>query len=423
MTTKILFALLASATLIVLSGCSDFNTTPDITGVADDGLYLYSGNMRYTSDYENGEELVLAVDIDEVTYSNIEFCDALYIGDDAYMSINYYENDTLVKPLGNCVIKYNVADKSQQLIYNCPLDEKQGERYFVDEILWVGSDGSKIAGVAQYSDSTLIIYDGEVMEELPDNAEYAFDNDFYAFADYRDITCMSWDGEKVNQFENVYRIENLEIYDTKLYAYTCYTYQGEQWRDENWLYNCEGLECYDPFSGELLFMDDPSTHYTTYTDLQTGFSIMGQMNAHIIDGETWVYATDFDLYLFEGGAFYYFCNFEDSTADWTYYTPEVRGDYIIFGGCGEEDGEFVTGKKCYFNLKTRSFEADPELPVEISAEYGDYYFYIDYFGPLIIAASQYIELHRVNKLTGADDVMAYEMVDYKDYNIDIVRDY
>ncbi len=29
----------------------------------------------------------------------------------------------------------------------------------------------------------------------------------------------------------------------------------------------------------------------------------------------------------------------------------------------------------------------------------------------------------MNKLTGADDIMAYTIVDYNDYNIDIVRDY
>ena len=102
--------LLVLAAIIALAGCSDCNTSPgntqtlpgntqispEITGVADDGLYLYSGNMRYTSDYENGEELITSVDIDGVTYNDIEFFDALYIGDNAYMSINYYENDASI---------------------------------------------------------------------------------------------------------------------------------------------------------------------------------------------------------------------------------------------------------------------------------------------------------------------------------------
>lgn len=129
------------------------------------------------------------------------------------------------------------------------------------------------------------------------------------------------------------------------------------------------------------------------------------------------------FYLIKDNVFHYFCDFDDHAVDWTYHTLEVRGDYIIFGGCGEENGEFVTNKNCCFNLKTQAFEDNPELPVEISAEFGDYYFYIDCLGPIIITAPQYIELHRVNKLTGADDIMAYTIVDYNDYNIDIVRDY
>ena len=95
--------LLVLAAIITLTGCSDCKTSPgntqispEITGEADDGLYLYSGNMCYTSDYENGEELITSVDIDGVTYNDIEFFDALYIGDNAYMSINYYENDTSI---------------------------------------------------------------------------------------------------------------------------------------------------------------------------------------------------------------------------------------------------------------------------------------------------------------------------------------
>ena len=90
--------LLVLAAIITLTGCSDCKTSPgntqtlpgntqispEITGEADDGLYLYSGNMRYTSDYENGEELITSVDIDGVTYNDIEFFDALYIGDNAY---------------------------------------------------------------------------------------------------------------------------------------------------------------------------------------------------------------------------------------------------------------------------------------------------------------------------------------------------
>lgn len=77
---------------------------------------------------------------------------------------------------------------------------------------------------------------------------------------------------------------------------------------------------------------------------------------------------------------------------------------------------------CY-NLNTRTFETDPELPVEILAEYGDYYFYIDYPDPIIITATRYTELHRVNKLTGADDIMSYAVEGDNDYDIDVVRNY
>ena len=82
------------------------------------------------------------------------------------MSINYYENDTSISPLGNCIIKYNVADKSQQLIYNCTFAVNPSQRHFIGEILWAGSDGTKVAGVSQYSNLTLFIYNGAVVDEL-----------------------------------------------------------------------------------------------------------------------------------------------------------------------------------------------------------------------------------------------------------------
>lgn len=77
----------------------------------------------------------------------------------------------------------------------------------------------------------------------------------------------------------------------------------------------------------------------------------------------------------------------------------------------------------YFNLKTRSFEDNPELPPVIRAEYGEYYFYVDYFEPMNITATRYTELHRVNKLTGADDIMSYAVEGDNDYDIDVVRNY
>lgn len=40
-----------------------------------------------------------------------------------------------------------------------------------------------------------------------------------------------------------------------------------------------------------------------------------------------------------------------------------------------------------------------------------------------ITATRYTELHRVNKLTGEDNIMVYSVIDYEDYKIDIVRDY
>ena len=281
-----------------------------------------------------------------------------------------------------------------------------------------------MAGVSQYSNLTLFIYNGAVVDELHNSFDACtYCDDFYAYAYYKNIVCKSWDGSQVNEFKSVYGVESLEIFDSKLYAKTYCTYNGEEWRNEDWEYDCNGTEVYDPLSGERLSMFDPSAYKTEYVDWKNGFSITGQMTAQIIDGEIRVFATEFKLYLLEGDDFNYQCDFEDSAVDWTYVTPEVRGDYIIFGGCGEEDGKFVTNKKCCFNLKTRSFEDNPELPPVIRAEYGEYYFYVDYFEPINITATRYTELHRVNKLTGEDDIMAYSVIDYEDYKIDIVRDY
>ncbi len=421
----VIFAMIGVFTLSCFaSGCT-FRTRPEVTGVADDGLYLYSGNMRYTSDYANGEPLLLSVDIDGLTYNCIRVSDSLYVGDDAYMSVSYYENDTFGDIVGSCIIKYNVADKTQELIYNYALDNSNDEKYLIKEILSVSKDGLKQAVVSEL-DYILLINGGEIIEELPaDVGAYTYNNDLYVFSDYRKIVCKSWDGEEVSEFESLFAAERMEIYGGRLYLRTYKTYRGEKWRNEDWIYNCNGMEVYDLLSGDLIDMFDPSIHETCYFDLQTGIFICGKMSARQIKGNTHVFAVGFDLYLFNGDTFEYYADFENDIVDWTYASPKIRGDYIIFRGCGEEEGAFRTYLYCYFNLKTRTFEEKPELPVEKRGEFGGYYFYVDEFGPLIITAPTYKQLHRVNKSTGKDDIMAYTTATNWDdeYLIDIVRNY
>lgn len=54
-----------------------------------------------------------------------------------------------------------------------------------------------MAGVSQYSNLTLFIYNGAVVDELHNSFDACtYCDDFYAYAYYKNIACKSWDAVK-----------------------------------------------------------------------------------------------------------------------------------------------------------------------------------------------------------------------------------
>lgn len=84
-----------------------------------DGNYIYRGNVRSKTTGESGEQIVTSVTIDGVSYSVSGCVDAASSGDDMFIMVQINATDLQTDSLGirNCIVKYNVKDKTQDLIF------------------------------------------------------------------------------------------------------------------------------------------------------------------------------------------------------------------------------------------------------------------------------------------------------------------
>ena len=92
MKIKFLLPVCLSLVCILCSGCESCYKPPDITGAADDGIWLYSGNYRFRSDLSEREELVAAIEIGGEVYDDLDVTYCEYAGDDVYMCATYLFN-------------------------------------------------------------------------------------------------------------------------------------------------------------------------------------------------------------------------------------------------------------------------------------------------------------------------------------------
>lgn len=82
MKIKFLLSVCLSLVCILCSGCESCYKPPDITGAADDGIWLYSGNYRFRSDLSEREELVAAIEIGGEVYDDLDVTYCEYAGGD-----------------------------------------------------------------------------------------------------------------------------------------------------------------------------------------------------------------------------------------------------------------------------------------------------------------------------------------------------
>ena len=133
MKIKFLLSVCLSLVCILCSGCESCYKPPDITGAADDGIWLYSGNYRFRSDLSEREELVAAIEIGGEVYDDLDVTYCEYAGDDVYMCATYLFNggaglaDTesiddsegnRQEPKGGCLIRYDIGDKTAEVVYD-----------------------------------------------------------------------------------------------------------------------------------------------------------------------------------------------------------------------------------------------------------------------------------------------------------------
>ena len=416
--TKILSCLLAFSALVVLSGCSGYKTKPEVTGVADDGLYLYCGNMRYTSDYQNGEELVSSLDIEGVTYDHLIYCDSRYFGDEAYIAIDYYESEDAERA-GSCILKYDIKSKAHEVLYH-------GADEF-GYIRFISGDKTRFAvDITDGYGGVAVIHDGELEEVLPE-ADISYSDNFVAYSDGDYIFYKSWGGE----FEYIQPdyTGRHEIFGDVMYIYAHDSYRELPAEDELEL-TCAGFTAFN-MATKKSFSRLPAQDMGSYElHAQSGYYSMGKIYDYTTRYRTRLGFNDYELYRFDPVQMQgvYVCDFPEAKTNWNYNSAELRGDYLVFDGVRPLFSGNFDYDTCYFNTVSGQFESDPELPPDtIFYSFGDYDFYITYNREALMSDYGYHALHCVNKVTGKDDVMAvkYGLAGSSDriYNIGAVRDY
>lgn len=418
-------AILGLALAVVGSvGCSTGSCTtfqePEITGVSDDGIWFYMGGARYRSDMTTKEELVPSVQIEGVTYNQLTVNDALYRGDDVYMCASYYGDEQRDDYVGSCIIKYNARTKEHAVLYS------GGQE--LETIQFVSSDGTRFAIWGDYE--ICIISDG-VIEDILDYSgrEYFYSDSFIAYYRWAAAECeieyKRWEDEDwciynagsgssiVDNVGDMLFIKTLDR--NKALDYTCY-----------------GIDIFDMSSGQCHTLVDPEEDKScSMIDVQTGYYVVGTIDLGISDRNPVVYKRQCQLYRLDLD-----CLQNSDMVDSNFVISFAQNDVDYSGDSTDYDyggyikfrGEDVDGNwhDVYFDKQTEQFVDESELPeYEVLAEYGDYEFYCKYNPAGFMFSYGYHALHRVNKVTGADEVVAvlYGGDVEEPYQFDLVCEY
>lgn len=399
-----------------LRSCDAFDE-PEVTGVSDDGLWFYLGGERYRSDMITKQELIPSVEIDGVTYEGVRVNDTVYRGDEVYMCASYYTDEQQEDYAGGCIIKYNAFTKEYAVLYN-------GEDV-LEEIEFVSNDG---ASYAIWSDfDVLLISNGAVVDVLyssgisffysEDYIAYFVDGTFDNFVRYKmwaDDDWIRYDVENGSYIEG--NVANLLFIKT-----VC--------EIDNLDYYCTGIYVFDMSAGQGGTLVDPEDGQSCKMDVQSGFYVVGTVALGVSGGEAVVYKRDCAIYRFNLSDYYNYnvidgdliAAFAESDVNFTDYISD-NGSYIRFSGYD------INGKShiAYFDKETWQFIDESALPeYEVLAAYGDYEFYCRYNPSGFMSSYGYHALHRVNKVTQADEVMAvlYGAGSYEPYQFDLVSVY
>lgn len=446
MKIKFLLSVCLSLVCILCSGCESCYKPPDITGAADDGIWLYSGNYRFRSDLSEREELVAAIEIGDEVYDDLDVTYCEYAGDDVYMCATYLFNggaglaDTesiddsegnRQEPKGGCLIRYDIGDKTAEVVYDggaehpvisvlhynknnsgfllCCENENSEDEYIIVEngklarvcdFSFSGSEKSRLI----FTDSSIVCFSGKFLQSMS-----WYDSDWtYTHALDAEITDAEYAGGDI------------------VYLYPRTAFIAKTGRGYDWAFVRQGLYVYDAAGGKLQCLAAASEEQSADIDVETGYYITGSLGIHGINGEYVGFADNYALMHFDTETFTskFVCDFSAPDADWKFKRVCIENGYLIFEG---RDCDVDYNKRAYYNITSNSFVLFPPLlPKERpkgSTGNGEYYFYYNYYPGGLMSSAGWTALHRVHIESGKDDVMWVSGLGEDVYAINAVRAY
>jgi len=161
-----------------VTGC---NYEPNRFGKPDDGLFLYSGNIRTLTDGSNEEQLVSSIEYEGQVYTGLKMTYGRYVyrEDNIFFYFNFDENKI-------ALVEYNIKDKSQRVIYfaaDLPV-YLRGLTVFDDLIIF-----------EYYQEVFAIDYQGNIIEKfstIADNPKYSFIEKHIICNEENDVFYKTW---------------------------------------------------------------------------------------------------------------------------------------------------------------------------------------------------------------------------------------
>ena len=415
----------AFAILVILSlsliGCHSCYEKPEVTGVADDGLWLYIDNYRYRSDMTNKEPLVTSIEIGGETYTDIEITDTEYTDSDTVFMCAQYGLESS-QDNGTCFISYDIKEKTTKIIYD------GGTEYEIAGIDYCNDKrGRFVLSLTENGESThdrLIFDQGEFKYVLsnPGIRKAVFADSAIFTYEYNDIIRFGWN-EAVLSLRNIMRIS---LADKTLYIETRNSYND--FTDGSGSFDFYGLYAYDTESGNSICLANEKELFDADVSPETDYYIVGSNSTHTINSKKVNFADHYALMYFNREKFMpeKIADLEYENAEWHLSTYSTTTRYLYLRADKQSDG--YDDYKMWFDTQRKKFlRFRPDIPEYYSdyADSEDYYFYSSFKPTGLMSSDKWCSLHRVNKKTGKDVIMHVFITSStnKDYNLSAVRNY
>ncbi|PWM73614.1 MAG: hypothetical protein DBX59_04720 [Bacillota bacterium] len=158
----------------------EMNDPPEITGTADDGLWLYSGNTRYKSDLSQMEVFLPNIEINGVVESVNSVRDCVYTEEYAYFIINY-----------RYFIRYDLKAKTYKILF------ESKETQLLSHFQLASPETQRFVIYGNENDTSfyLPIENEQAKEEFLPSDLYCITNHFIYKSEENNLYIADWSGD------------------------------------------------------------------------------------------------------------------------------------------------------------------------------------------------------------------------------------